>query len=99
MELVHPERRGEFLWLKDVYAHIAAIAKRQPKKKSINLRRYSSADLYRLGGQQALEALKRKKVDWIAVQTMRDGLWLLLGCCCSVVLEGVGSIEISHKIR
>src|SRR3546814_5351016 len=63
MELVHPERRGEFLWLKDVYAHIAAIAKRQPKKKSINLRRYSSADLYRLGGQQAPEALKRKKVD------------------------------------
>src|SRR3546814_14442321 len=75
---------------------MAAIAKRQPKKKSINLRRYSSADLYRLGGQQALEALKRKKVDWIAVQTMRDGLWLLLGCFCPERLKALESIRISY---
>jgi integrase len=94
MELVHPERGDGFLWLKVVYGRIEAVAKRQPKKKSINLRRYSSADLYRLGGQQALEALKRKKVDWIAVQTMRDGLWLLLGCFCPERLKALEAIKI-----
>jgi integrase len=94
MELVHPDRKEAFLWLKDVYAHIEAVAKRQPKKKSINLRRYSSVDLYRLGVQEMLEALKRSKRDWRSIQMMRDGLWLLLGCCCPERLKALESIRI-----
>lgn len=58
------------------------------------MRRFSSADLYRLGGRQALEALKRKKVDWNSVQMMRDGLWLLLGCFCPERLKALESIKV-----
>src|SRR5690606_32515658 len=79
MHVLYPASDAEYRWLMDTYWRIHAVAKRQPKKKSINKRRYTSQDLYRLGARLVLEGLGRGAVDWASAKLVRDGLWLLLG--------------------
>ncbi len=95
MHVLYPEKDAEFRWLMDTYWRIHAVAKRQPKKKSINKRRYTSQDLYRLGAQLVLAGFERSEVDWASAKLVRDGLWLLLGATNPERCRALEAIKLS----